>query len=245
MTRVRLWLTSLVRRHRFEDDLAEELAVHIEARVAKWEKEGLTTAEARRRARLEFGNVDTVKDEVRDVRFGAWVAELGHDLRYSLRVLRRYPGFTAIAVLTLAVGLGVNTAIFSVVNAVLLRPLPYRDPGSLVLVEPPNVLSPAWLTAAWRDRTRTLSDFAGFNGPRAATLVDGGEPAQVDSARVTWKRAVHRWVLLAEGPPRSCRRRAQPADPENSAGSPTGGRNTTRRVRVERCRPGDRRHDPN
>ena len=104
-----------------------------------------------------------------------------------MRGLRRSPGFSAVAILTLALGVGVNTAIFSVINAVVLRPLPYRDPATLVLVDTsPLSLAPAWLTAAWRDRARTLSDFAGFNGPRAATLVHLGVSQQIDAADVTW-----------------------------------------------------------
>jgi predicted permease len=117
----------------------------------------------------------------------AWFRDIDQDLRYAARTLRISPGFAAVAVLTLGLGIGANTAIFSVVNAVVLRPLPYRDPGSLVLVEtaPPSPAEP-WVTAAWRDRAKTVSDFAGFNGPIAATLVAGGESEQVQSAFITW-----------------------------------------------------------
>ena len=140
MTRIRLWLTSFVQRHRFEDNLADELAFHIDARAAQWEKEGLTTAEARRRARLEFGSVEKFKDEVRDVRVGAWVEELGQDLRYSLRILRTYPGFTAVAVLTLGLGIGVNTAMFSVLDRILLGTLPVPNPHELAFLYHPGPL---------------------------------------------------------------------------------------------------------
>ena len=116
-----------------------------------------------------------------------WLDELRQDVRYALRALWRSPGFAAIAIMTLALGIGANTAIFSVVNAVILRPVPYRDPASLVVVEaPPQNLVESWATSAWRDRARTLSDFAGFNGPGPATLVAGGEPEQVQSAFISW-----------------------------------------------------------
>ena len=116
-----------------------------------------------------------------------WFDELGQDVRYALRALWRSPGFAAVVILTLGLGIGANTAIFSVVNAVVLRPLPYRDPASLVLIETaPLTVAESWMTTAWRDRARTLSDLAGFNGPMPATLVAGGEPEQVQSAFITW-----------------------------------------------------------
>jgi putative ABC transport system permease protein len=131
-----------------------------------------------------------------------WFDELRQDVRYAVRALWRSPGFAAVAILTLALGIGANTAIFSVVNAVVLRPIPYRDPASLVLIDiSPVTSAPSWLTSAWRARSRTLSDIAGFNGPHPATLNAGGEPEQVQSALVTWNFLTFLGVAPAVGRP--------------------------------------------
>jgi predicted permease len=115
-----------------------------------------------------------------------WLEDLCFDTRFAFRSLKRSPGFMALAFLILAIGLGANTAIFSVVNAVLLRPLPYANPDQLILVEhPPLGGSPDWLRNAWRTRARTLADFAGFERSSAGTLVVGNQPMYVDAAHVT------------------------------------------------------------
>jgi len=118
------------RRREFELD--EEFAAHVDLLTDENIRRGLTPDEARRGARLTFGNTECVKEDWRDQRTFPWLEELRRDVRYTLRGLRRSPGFTFVAVSCLALGIGANTALFSLINAVILRPLEVRDPGELV-----------------------------------------------------------------------------------------------------------------
>jgi predicted permease len=122
------------RRYRTERELEEELRFHIQLRGDALERSGLTRAEAQRRARLEFGSPERFKEECREAIAGNFIDILLQDLRFSIRMLRKSPGFTAVVVLTIALGIGATTAIFTVVDATLLHPLPYPDSGQLVRV---------------------------------------------------------------------------------------------------------------
>jgi predicted permease len=154
-------LAGLLRSDGAERELAREIESHLALLQDEFERRGLSPEDARLAARRAYGGVEQAKEMHREARSFLWIEQRLKDLRYGARNLLRTPGFTAIAVITLALGIGANTAIFSVVNAVLLRPLAYRDPGRLVTVlhyetNPVGVAN----YIDWRDQSRSFETMA-------------------------------------------------------------------------------------
>jgi putative ABC transport system permease protein len=167
------WLGRLLRGRRMERELDRELSDHIERQTAGYVAAGLGAAEARRRALLEFGGIEQTKEECRDARGTRLASDLAQDLRYGLRVLRKSPGFTFVAIASLALGIGANTAIFTLVDSLLLRALPVRDPGQLVRLEGGSWTNPIWEEIRER-RHELFENAAAFWGTRL-DLASGGE----------------------------------------------------------------------
>ena len=131
IAQLRSWWSAASRRTRFEDEMRAEMEFHLQARIDDLIATGLSAADARRQARLEFGTADAIKDDCRESRGLRFVDTTGQDVRFAWRMMRKSPGFTVAAILSLALGIGANTAIFTLVDAVMMRTLPVRDPGSL------------------------------------------------------------------------------------------------------------------
>lgn len=187
--RFRSWLLACLRRERTEKDMDAELSFHIAAFSDDLRRSGLSQADARRQARVEFGGMERAKEECRDARGVSVVEAAIQDLRFATRILRTNPGFTTIAVLTLALGIGANAGVFSVVNGVLLNPLPYLHPEQLVAMHEskrnfPNGSISFPNFKDWKRNNRTFSDMA-ISRRFAYTLTGSGESERVPARLVS------------------------------------------------------------
>ena len=190
----RLWsfITNLTGRQRFEDTLSEELHFHVDAYAHDLMQTGLSRQAAYRRARVHFGSVERVRDECRQASGLRWLDEVSQDLRHGIRCLRRFPAVTAVAVLTLALGIGMNSAIFSLVDALLLKPLPHHEPDRLAVVwedlAAQGGLSQAEPTIvdvlSWQTHTEAFQDIGYFWASRPRLAV-GDEVVQLQGVELS------------------------------------------------------------
>ena len=207
-------LLNSVRRGRVDRDLRRELDFHIAERVDQLRSEGLSLDDARFAAQRQFGNALRIREDTHETNNIGWVERLTHDLRVTLRMIRKSPGFALAAILTLALGIGATTAVFSVVNAVLIRPLPYPDPDRLIGVwhsaqfqgiASNNVRLSSTMYLTYREHAETFEDFGLWRSTRAS-VTGLGEPEQVPALAVTYGTlpaigvapAIGRWFSAAD-----------------------------------------------
>jgi len=192
LTSLRSLASALLRRSRVEGEMDEELQAHLRDRADDLERSGLDRAESQRRARIEFGGYQRYTEECREALGTHFLETLLQDARFGIRMLRKNPGFTALAVLTLALGIATSTSIFTLVKATLLQPLPVRASSRLVVIWVSN-LKAGWSRIGptgqdyldWREqRTKSFEDLFLFEHG-TGTVTGGGEPEQVAGLRVT------------------------------------------------------------
>jgi putative ABC transport system permease protein len=178
------------RRKRMMEDLDQDIRDFIERETQDNIERGMPPEEARYAALRKFGNVTRVKEETWELWSFVWLEQLWQDLRVGLRMLSKSPGFTSVAILALALGIGANTAIFTVIDAVLLRPLPYPDPGRVVWVTEfmpqsgrSTVLTPEY--AAWEKEGKVFDQFGAFSLTRGINLTGGAHPERILAGHVT------------------------------------------------------------
>jgi len=193
-----MWLKSFLRRvqglwlsETIHKEISEELQFHIDMRVEENIRRGMTPDEARRDAERRFGNPMQIKEQGYDVRGARWLETIWQDLRYGARMLVKNPGFTLVAVVTLALGIGANTAIFSVINALLVRPLPFAEADRLVMIwetHPDIPRAPVSIPdfQDWRAQAQSFEQMAVHSDRfRNAALTGQGEPAYVQGSFIS------------------------------------------------------------
>jgi predicted permease len=177
------WLLDFWRKKKLERELDRELRFHFEAQVKANLAAGLSADEAKRRAALEFGGLEQIKEECRDQRGGKWLEDFLHDLRYALRQLRKAPAFTVAAVLAMALGIGVNGALFIAFNAITLRPLPVHEPDELVRFRAPGYNDTRFSYPEYLDYRAAVQTFSGLAAWRASSTLVGPAPTDARARR--------------------------------------------------------------
>jgi putative ABC transport system permease protein len=178
-------------RKRSAQDLDAEVRSYLDALAEEKIRAGLSPQEAKRQARIEAGGIEQVKEEIRSARAGAWIDTLLQDVRYTARTLRRSPGYAALVILTFALGIGANTALFSVVNGLLLHRLPYRDSGRLFYVSESWPHEPMFAGTAspdfanWRRQGRSFDELEAYGAGAEPTLMGRGAPERLHGTAVT------------------------------------------------------------
>ena len=194
MTRLRGWFSRLIglfQKKRRDAEMSEEIRQHLEGLIERNLAAGMSPDEARNAALRQFGGLEQIKEIAREQRVWTWPEQVWQDVRFGFRMLVKNPGFTIVAVIALALGIGANSAIFSVINTVLLRPLPYKYPDRLVMVweEATHQGFPRNTPAVanyidWRDQNHVFEDMAAI-APQSFNLTGVGEPERIDGRRVS------------------------------------------------------------
>src|SRR5947209_4788396 len=184
------WWRRLFNKRALETQLDKELQFHVERQASDYMRSGMTEREALRAARLNFGALEEVKEECREARGTLWLESTLQDLQFAIRTLRKSPGFALAAICTLALGIGANSAIFSVIDGVILRALPYKDPARLVAVDERLRRSGAEFAFSYLDfrdfqrQSRSFNPIAALRH-HGANLTAPGEPEYVHTTQVT------------------------------------------------------------
>jgi putative ABC transport system permease protein len=212
---LRHFLRNLLRRERVERELSDEIDGFVDLLVEEKAAQGMSPGQARRAAQLEIGRVEHMKDNVRDVRVGVWLDALRKDVRFGARTMLRRPGFAAVAVLTLGVGMGATTAIFSLIDSVLLKPLPFHEPDRLALVwevrprfNQPRIEASPLNYLDWEQRLQAFKSLAAYF-TTFVNLTGSGTPERLAAVQVTpnifptlgIEPLVGRWFVAPEGTP--------------------------------------------